>query len=104
MTSIIDTVGRRGKRKDAMVGCPASFAAGTRVQFGRYDKKAKPSFTYLGSATVEQVDLSTKVVKFDALPANVKPGDFIMLASSTIPNLPYYQTDNPIPGLERERA
>ena len=84
MPNILDMVARRGKRKDAIVGCPGSFLPGLKVRFGRFRKRPERGYEDVGGATVESVDIRGRIVKFDALPLGVKAGDVILL-NSTMP-------------------
>ena len=76
---ILDTVVLCGKRKDAIVACPQFFLPEAKVRFGRFRELPDCGYDDLGNATVETVDLKTKIVKFDALPTGVRVGDVIML-------------------------
>jgi hypothetical protein len=82
---VLDSIKRRGKRKDAMVACPQFFVPGLKVSFGRFNKTPEPHIDEIGSSTIKSVNEVTKVLHFDALPEIVRVGDLILLNNEVPP-------------------
>jgi hypothetical protein len=80
--NVLDSVTKRGKRKDAVVNNPSFFVPGMKVDFMRRNEAPDKGFHVIGTATIEDVNAGDKVVRFDALPAGVRVDDLITLHSS----------------------
>ena len=82
--NVLDTVRRRGKRKDAMVNNPSFFVVGMMVDFLRRDVLPGKGFRVVGTAKIESVNIVDKVLKFDALPKDVRVTDLVSLHSNAV--------------------
>src|ERR1035437_462263 len=80
----LDSVTCRGKRKDAKVNNPSFFVAGMIVDFLRENVLPGKGFRVVGTATIESVNITDKVLKFDALPKDVRVTDLVCLHSNTV--------------------
>jgi hypothetical protein len=80
--NVLDSVTKRGKRKDAVINNPSLFVPGMKVDFMRRNEAPDNGFHVIGTATIEDVNTGDKALKFDALPVGVRVDDLITLHSS----------------------
>jgi hypothetical protein len=85
--SILDVVILRGKRKDVKVANIEFFTPGIKVEFLRANESPNEGFGLIGKATIEMIDRKYEIVKFDALPKDLKIGDLIQIPSDLEPEV-----------------
>jgi hypothetical protein len=77
-SGVLDRAWKRGEFRDVQVGNASMFYVGMRI-----DIRSKDDIDVIkGTALVDAVDELGNILKLDAIPAGIEPGDFITLGEN----------------------